>query len=359
VSINNLCIVTAHPEFLQPAIEELRALDPEVESIDELAAGITLCMAADASALMQRAASAHLVFTRHLAPVQEAVSLNYSEKDMGKIALAIAELPAFRLLERGIHFAVQTRFARIDKERGPRPYSGGQLNQALAEAFAEETGAIEDIKKPEVIVSILCTMTTAYIGISKAEENLSAWPGGARHYAQTPDQISRAEFKLLEALEYFGISLPARGKALDLGAAPGGWTHILLDAGLSVVAVDPANLDPRVNRPGLTHYRGYAERYLEEAIQRRSRFDLIVNDMRMDAREAARLLNKAAGCLRPDGFIISVLKLPHRTDTIDPQATLNEALKTLRRRYALVQVHQLFHNRQEVTAVAAQPIKHA
>ncbi|HLJ33262.1 MAG TPA: SAM-dependent methyltransferase, partial [Ktedonobacteraceae bacterium] len=183
------------------------------------------------------------------------------------------------------------------------------------------------------------------------------WPGGTRHYAQTPEQISRAEFKLLEALEVFGVQLPSHGRALDLGAAPGGWTRLLLEAGLHVVAVDPANLDPRLNGlPRLEHYRGYAETYLEDAVKKHRRFELIVNDMRMDAREASRLLGQAAPCLRHEGFIVSVFKLPHETREIQPLTTLKEALSTLKKYYSVVHARQLFHNRQEVTVIAAQPL---
>jgi 23S rRNA (cytidine2498-2'-O)-methyltransferase len=186
---------------------------------------------------------------------------------------------------------------------------------------------------------------------------LSDWPGGARHFAQRPEQISRAEFKLLEALEVFGVSLPSRGLALDLGAAPGGWTRLLLEAGMNVVAVDPAKLDSRlVRQPHLEHYRGYAEVYLEEAIKRRRKFDVITNDMRMDAREAARLLVEASTCLHTDGFIISMLKLPHATLEIDPVKNLSEALRLLHGHFGIVQARQLFHNRQEVTVLTARPL---
>jgi 23S rRNA (cytidine2498-2'-O)-methyltransferase len=200
-------------------------------------------------------------------------------------------------------------------------------------------------------------MQKGYLGISTAEENLSSWSGGARHFAHTTEEISRAEFKLLEALEVFGVSLPSQGRALDLGAAPGGWTRLLLDSGVHVVAVDPANLDVRLKkRPRLEHYQGYAENYLEEALKKHYKFDIIVNDMRMDAREAARLLTRAARCLRPDGLIISVLKLPHATHEINPLATLHSALKILSTYYDTVQARQLFHNRQEVTVVLAHPL---
>ncbi|GAC1389084.1 MAG: SAM-dependent methyltransferase [Ktedonobacteraceae bacterium] len=356
VNRENSVIVTAHPEFMQAAIAELKQLDTRLTVTEELTESITRCDATDVPALQQRVSKEHLIFVRHLAPVQKTVYLTNTEQDLVEIATEIADLPTFSQLERGTRFAVQSRFAQTDKSFGERPYSSGHLNQALAEAFAEETEAVEDIKKPQVIVSILCTMYQGYVGISTAEENLSAWPGGARHFAQTPEQVSRAEFKLLEALEYFDLSLEPGERVLDLGAAPGGWTRLLLEAGMYVVAVDPANLDPRlVRRKGLEHYRGYAEDYVEEAVRHKSTFNVIVNDMRMDAREAARGLAYASRCLKNDGFIVSVFKLPHATTTINPLLTLKDALNIMGKAYGVVQTHQLFHNRQEVTVVAAQP----
>jgi 23S rRNA (cytidine2498-2'-O)-methyltransferase len=350
-------IVTAQPEFAQAALIELQRLDPQLTRVEELAPGVLLCSAANAPHLIHRIQLERPIFVRHLAPVQTAVPLTHTEQDLGTIATAIAQLPTLALLERGTRFAIQTRFVQTSKQQGERPYSGGQLNQTLAQAFAEETGAVEDIKKPRIAVSLLCTQQTCYIGISPVEENLSSWPGGARHFAHVPEQISRAEFKLLEGLEAFGVTLPEQGRALDLGAAPGGWTRLLLDAGLQVVAVDPANLDPRLEkRTRLEHYRGYAENYLDEALQKRYRFDLIANDMRMDAREAARLLAKAAVCLHSEGFMLSVFKLPHHAPGVDPLINLREALDILRTRYGIVQARQLFHNRQEVTVVAGRPL---
>ncbi|GHO50044.1 SAM-dependent methyltransferase [Ktedonospora formicarum] len=359
MSSRDLILVTAQPEFMPAAIEELITLEKQLTIQKEIMPDIWLCDVPDGAALLRRASQAQLIFVRHLAPVQEQIELHNTEHDLGNIAAAIAGLSNFAQIGRGIHFAVQTRFVQTDKQQGKRPYSSGILNRELALAFAEETGAIEDIKKPEVIISLLCDSHICYIGISTSEENLSAWPGGARHYAQTKEQISRAEFKLLEALETFHITLPERGRVLDLGAAPGGWSRLLLDSGLQVVAVDPANLDARLRgQKRLEHYQGYAERYLDMqlSLSNPAKFDLIVNDMKMDAREAARLLVQASRQLRPDGFIISVFKLPHTTDTINPLKTLKAALKTLHNHFDIVQARQLFHNRQEVTVAAAQPL---
>jgi 23S rRNA (cytidine2498-2'-O)-methyltransferase len=351
-----LLIATAQPEFSAPAIAELKRLDKQLTQIDELAPGMTLCHVPLISNLIRQVLQHRPIFVRHLAPIQATVPLHNTNQDLGKIATTLAELPWLALFERGTRFAVQTRLIQTDKTQGERAYTSGQINQALAALIAEETDAIEHIKKPQVVLSLLCTMQTGYLGISPVEENLSSWPGGARHFARTPEQISRAEFKLLEALEVFGLELPSQGRALDLGAAPGGWTRLALDAGLQVVAVDPAHLDVRLEkRRGLEPYRGYAEHYLEEATNKRYRFDCILNDMRMDSRDAARLLVQAAHCLKSDGFVLSVFKLPHATPDINPLLTLKDALNILSQEYHIVQARQLFHNRQEVTVVAAQP----
>ena len=352
-----MVIVTAHPEFSDAAFSELKQLDKRLTRVAQLAPGILLCATPEVEALMRTAAEQHPMFARHLAPVQTIVNLTNTEQDIGTLAVKLADLPTFLQLERGQYFAVQTRLIQSDEHAVKREYSSGQVNRLLAEAISAETGAVESIKKPRIIVSLLCVAEKGYLGISTAYENLSDWPGGARHYGQTPEQISRAEFKLLEACEIFGVQLPTQGRALDLGAAPGGWTRLLLEAGLHVVAVDPANLDPRLNGlPHLEHYRGYAETYLEDAVKRKRRFDVIVNDMRMDARDASRLLGQAAQCLRPEGFVVSALKLPHETREIQPLATLHEALNILKKDYSLVHARQLFHNRQEVTVIAAQPL---
>ncbi|MBV9690371.1 MAG: hypothetical protein JO202_11765 [Ktedonobacteraceae bacterium] len=347
-------IITSNPEFSQAALTELRQIDKRLTPIEHLAPGITLCDASDFSSLAHQAATTHPTFVRHLAPVQTIVHITNKEQDVGRIALSAAALPTFAQLERGIQFAVQSRFVSTDGNQVERAYSSGQLNRLLAEAFATETDAVEAVKKPRVIVSLLCTAHTCYLGISSAEENLSSWPGGARRFANTPEQISRAEFKLLEALEVFDLFLPCKGIALDLGAAPGGWTRLFLEAGMDVVAVDPARLDARLEgNKHLEHYRGYAESYLEKAVRRYKQFDVIANDMRMDARDAAHLLVLASHCLHNNGVVISTLKLPHATREINPLTTLRDAIAILNTGYGIVKARQLFHNRQEVTVVAA------
>jgi 23S rRNA (cytidine2498-2'-O)-methyltransferase len=357
VSQHEGLILTAHPEFIEAALEEVQGLSELCAPVEQLAPGMVLCPASSARSAMRLVVAGAPMFVRHLAPVQATVPLSGTEQDIGELAIALAVLPAFSLLDQGQRFAVQARLLPREGTQRARAYSSGILNQRLAAVISEETGAVESIKKPRVVVSVLAGTAKGYVGISLVEENLSAWPGGERHFAHTSEQISRAEFKLLEALEVFDLALPEGGSALDLGAAPGGWTRILLEAGMQVVAVDPGQLAPVLQRhPRLEYQRSYAEAYLASAQKQARRFDVITNDMRMDARDAARLLAEARRLLERDGIVLSVLKLPHVTSYLQPLPALREALEILRGAYGIVRARQLFHNRQEVTIVAARPL---
>jgi 23S rRNA (cytidine2498-2'-O)-methyltransferase len=192
----------------------------------------------------------------------------------------------------------------------------------------------------------------ALVGASTAKANLSDWAGGMRRFAREEGRISRSEFKLLEALELFGIILPERGTALDLGAAPGGWTRILRQLGQYVTAVDPGSLDPRLDdEKSVRHRRITAQEFLREEPDR---FDIIVNDMRMDAADSARLMVNFASRLYRHGMAIMTIKLPSGEDAIATRQRVNAALATLQSAYTIVGARQLFHNRSEIT-VALRP----
>ena len=181
------------------------------------------------------------------------------------------------------------------------------------------------------------------MGLSPTHLNLSDWAGGVRRFAREEGQISRAEFKLLEALEVFRIDLPPRGVALDLGAAPGGWTRVLRQREQFVTAVDPAELDPRLaDDKAVRHKRMTAEEYLADEPDE---FDLIVNDMRMDARDSARLMVAYSKQLYRHGLALMTFKLPGT----DRKRIIDQAFGILRQRYEILGARQLFHNRSEIT----------
>src|SRR5437667_5620910 len=143
-------MVTVDADYPHTAIAEVKRLDKQLTQVDEFAPGIILCSQWSGT---NPTGQHRPTFVRHIAPVQITIDLTNSPRDLEEIAVALAELPTMALLERGTHFAVQTRLVQTDKTLGERPYSGGQINQALAEVISEETGAAEDVKKPQVVVS--------------------------------------------------------------------------------------------------------------------------------------------------------------------------------------------------------------
>ena len=119
--------------------------------------------------------------------------------------------------------------------------------------------------------------------------------------------------------------------------------RVLRQHGQYVTAVDPGALDERVTSdPGVRHKRMTAEAYLHDEPDQ---FDLIVNDMRMDARDSARQMVTYARLLYPHGAAIMTLKLPETRR----MPILEHALDILRSTYTVVGARQLFHNRSEIT----------
>lgn len=346
-------IVSAAPDFVGAALDELGERDASVRVERALAPGVVLLEADDTFA--GTVVANPPVFVRHLMPVHAAVALTDGTADIVALAAAVDTLTQLDLIAAGSTFAVQARIVSDRAIPPNRPYGPGDLRAAIAPLVAARRGASEQVKAPQTVVSLLLDDTTAFVGVSAARDNLSDWPGGQHRFARESDQISRAEFKLLEALAVFGRELPAGGTALDLGAAPGGWTRVLLLAGLDVVAIDPAALDPRLARFGqrVRHVPGQAQAFLAQARRDRARdhFAVILCDIRIDALGAAQLMIRAADVLTSDGFALVTLKLPRPGRGVAPRRLLTEALDLLGRRYGRVVARQLFHNRHEVTAL--------
>lgn len=280
------------------------------------------------------------IFIRHLNPVQATRPLPQGPNAVH--ALRASALDEFgELMDPSLPFSIQTRVL-TDVE-----YGAYDVNSALSQALEATTGAPLDVRNPRQVVSVVVARyqgkVTGFLGLSPTVYNLSDWAGGKRRFAREKEQISRAEFKLLEALEVFDVPLPPRGVALDLGAAPGGWTRILRQQEQYVTAVDPAELDPALAAdPDVRHKQVTAEVYLAAEPDR---FDLIVNDMRMDARDSARLMVDYASQLYRDGRAIMTLKLPEE----NRENVIDHTFNILRDAYEIVGARQLFHNRSEIT----------
>lgn len=319
-------LLTAQPEAIRHALSE--AGEPQLLAMP--APGVALCEGYTRPVMP--------VFLRHCCPVQAEVKLSGELRDIG--ALSAALKPLLPLLDETLSFSVQTRILP-----GCEPaYKPFDCNAALS-GIAQRAGLTLDVRAPRQVISLAITAETAYLGVSATEDNLSAWAGGCRRFKKEAEQVSRAEFKLLEAIETFALELPREGVALDLGAAPGGWTRVLRQRGLRVTAIDPALLDERVAADeGVTHLRETTQVYFRDP----QPCDIMVNDMRMDCLESARLMNEGAAALVPGGIGVLTLKLSENAAEWPRRVRQAEAI--LRQAYTVTGMRQLFHNRSEVTA---------
>ncbi|MDR2757138.1 MAG: SAM-dependent methyltransferase [Planctomycetaceae bacterium] len=112
----------------------------------------------------------------------------------------------------------------------------------------------------ETILNVVETDTDCYfVGIHAILEGLPiqfCYPGGVLPITIPDDAVSRAWLKFEEGLCWSGFPILQGDYCLDIGAAPGGSSQVLLSRGAKVLGVDPAAIEPSVlNHPHFTHIR--------------------------------------------------------------------------------------------------------
>ena len=330
-------IGTANPGFAPYAMEELRRRIPGTE-VSGLASGETFRFTSGnllEAELIQELRRNEPVFLRHLYPLEAEAPLS------GDAAVAAEALSAYTrtLGDRvnGNKVAIQVRKAA----NSPFPFTSAE-GRDIAAAVVRELGGELVLQEADWILSVYATVDAMLLGCSTPRDNLSDWPGGAVRFRREEGQISRAAFKLLEAERAFRLPLDRFTNALDLGAAPGGWTNVLLQRGLKVTAVDPAAMDASLaHHPRLHQLR----RNAADVAFAPGTFDLLVCDMSWDPHRTCRLVSGLAGALSAGGSGIITLKLMYRK----PLHTLRELTEAYAEHFDIRRVKQLFHNREEVT----------
>ncbi len=342
-------ILTADPNFIGLAWQEFSQAARQPRKRLEPSANLIVATSKGGfPALAERIRQSRPTFLRHICPADHLVSLSgNAESDVGELRKLIRDELADEMVT-GLSFSVQTRISGVTMR-----YKPFDVNKPLSDETVRQTGATLNVREPKQIISVLITQlegqAVAFVGLSQAAHNLSNWAGGERRYRREDNRISRAEFKLLEAFEWFNLKMPAGGEALDLGAAPGGWTRVVrqLERPLPVVAVDPGELHPSLYEDdGVKHVRKSAEIHLLN-LKPAQRFALILNDMRLDGRRSAEVMVDYAPYLADDGYAIMTVKLPQ----FHPHQRLDATVRILRNGYNIVGTKQLFHNRNEVTVL--------
>lgn len=115
-----------------------------------------------------------------------------------------------------------------------RPQGLGELEQLQ---LGEQVGTVIEFGDDE-----------CWAGVHRHAPMLSPWPGGDAGLEMPAQSPSRAWLKLEEAVRFFGLEFSADDIVVELGCAPGGVVHALLQRGVSVIGVDPAKMAEVVMR---------------------------------------------------------------------------------------------------------------
>jgi 23S rRNA (cytidine2498-2'-O)-methyltransferase len=239
--------------------------------------------------------------------------------------------------------------------------------QPLLETALREQGRLQDdiqnTVRPELVEGSVQTgmlprlhvffpdRNTALIGSSYPRNSAAAIMGIVRQ-AMPAEAPSRSTMKLAEAIEVFmdrseQTRLLRPGMtAVDLGAAPGGWTWQLVKRGIRVTAVDNGTMKGVLaTHPLVQHLKQDGFRYAP-----RKAVDWLFCDMVEKPSRVAELIGAwfAAGWCR---HAIFNLKLPMKQRV----AALDSALGGIRRQLDEEGINhrmiakQLYHDREEVT----------
>lgn len=107
-----------------------------------------------------------------------------------------------------------------------------------------------------VLDCILVEPTEWWIGYHVVTTVQSRWPGGIFTIEPPADMVSRAYIKMREALAWSRLPVKRNDVVAEIGSAPGGSSQALLEKGLKVIGIDPAEMDERVlANPRFTHIR--------------------------------------------------------------------------------------------------------
>jgi 23S rRNA (cytidine2498-2'-O)-methyltransferase len=95
-----------------------------------------------------------------------------------------------------------------------------------------------------------------WIGYHSAVTPVERWPGGHVPAHLPAHAVSRAYAKMEEALAWSGLPIAAGDECVEIGCAPGGASQALLDRGLFVTGIDPADVDPvLLSHPRFRHLK--------------------------------------------------------------------------------------------------------
>ena len=334
-------IFTTNAENEEIALNEIKKLSPSAKLIKRFKKGICLVNIDESfTQFYDKLNGKNLIFIRHIFPVHS-ITNHHNSTDVIEnfVVNEFLDSEMSDVSDKSKSFSVQCRVFSDESDLTPAKISKNISDLIISQGYTL------NVSEPYQIISVLLDNSDFYIGYSLSKHNISDWNGGNIKFAKDENVISRAEFKLLEAIVSFDLKKYLKNTAVDLGASPGGFTKILCDYCDKVYAVDPAVLDERVlKNKKVIHKKMTSQQFFRE---NNEQFNCITNDMKMDMYDSIDIIIDSHEYLEKDGIIIMTLKLPKNNQ----MKKVNKGLEILNKKYTILYARQLFHNRSEITVV--------
>lgn len=271
----------------------------------------------------------------------------------------IAEILKAEQVKEARHFHIWQRDARLPGSSGFEPgqtelakHVGSELAAAIPSAAnGDQVLVNRHAKSDELVFDIAIVEPDQwFFGYHYASAKCQRWPGGVPNFKMEETVVSRAYFKLKEAMLWSGIHVQQDEFCAEIGSSPGGACQLLLEKGAKVLAIDPAEMAPQVlEHESLTHLRCRSKEVRKKDLKdvRWLFSDLSASpSYTLDAVEEI-VRNQHVSHIR--GMILT-LKLTELSLAKDLPAWIERVKKM---GFQLVKVRQLAFNRREICLVAA------
>jgi len=232
----------------------------------------------------------------------------------------------------------------------PVASSPDALEAPLRKALSKAGRLVDDPRKPRLLLTFK-SGRAVFVGLAEAD-NCAMWPMGIPRLKFPREAPSRSTLKLEEAWHHFiprddwDKRLAPGMTAVDLGAAPGGWTWQLVKRNIRVVAVDNGPMDENLMYLGLVEH----QRADGFAFKPRHPVHWMVCDIVEKPARNAALIETWLG----EGWCreaVVNLKLPMKQRYAEVMRLLQRIEDGLKARgvKATIGCKQLYHDREEVT----------
>ena len=161
------------------------------------------------------------------------------------MSAALERVRALRLPSICLQVVERAPFRSDDPSPGALHLGLAALHEAALRSAAPELFGPAALPQPgELVLSVIVGADEPWVlGLHRHRRGRCPHPGG-RYPITVPERApSRAYAKIEEAIQAFELPVRAGDVALELGAAPGGAALALVQRGVSVIGVDPADMD--------------------------------------------------------------------------------------------------------------------